>query len=329
MVLMLMLFFAAGALCPDGFAGPLYRWVDEKGVTHVTDNPPERPAGQEPVAEIAPGAQGGSSGDAAASPSKEFVARSGQWLKDPSLLSDTVITIRPVKEKTYRLEMNIRRGRHGDGDGTGQSIFMMCVLQHFAASKGYNGWREATGEVANRGSAHREKNEFLFTLVPRSPGKSDNIKDTCRKVIRPQFLWGDAEVTIDTGKPVCRKLVRIMADGELNMRKKTYDKNNRSNIFEFSVDVDGDGRKDRITETITGDRTHLSVRLATGRTYSLDESGYVSLVNLNGREHALVSYVEWEPGRKRGHTTGRRLHELTKDGPKLVCDREDLKELLQ
>jgi hypothetical protein len=327
--LITILFFTAGVLSPDVSAGPLYRWVDEKGVTHVTDSPPERPAGQEQVTEITPEAAGRPRGNADASHSKEFVARSSQWLKDPSLISDTVITIRPVKDKTYWLAMQNRGNRRGDGDGLGHSVFMMCVLHHFATSRGYNGWREAVGDAVNSGSAKKEKNEFFFTLMPSGPEKHAGIKETCRKFIRPQYLWDDVEVTVDTNKPVCRKLVRILADGELNARKKAYDKNNRSNIFEFSVDVDGDGRKDRITETITGERTHLSVKLATGKGYTLDEDGYVSLVNLNGKEHALVNYVKWDRDRKRGHTTGRRLYELTKDRAKLVCDREDLKELLQ
>ena len=111
-----ILFFTAGVLCPDVSAGPLYRWVDEKGVTHVTDSPPESPAGQEQVTEITPEAAGRPRGNVDASYSKEFVARSSQWLKDPSLISDTVITIRPVKDKTYWLAMQ-NRGRESEREG--------------------------------------------------------------------------------------------------------------------------------------------------------------------------------------------------------------------
>jgi hypothetical protein len=321
------LLFITTFLSADASAGPLYRWVDEKGVTHMSDSPPERHLGQQQMTEVTPGAARGPIDDAGASPSKEFVARSSQWMKDPLLISDTVITIRPVKDRTYRLTTEIRGTRRGDGDGMGHSIFMGCVVQHFAASKGYNGWREAAGEAANSGSAQREKNEIYFTLVPSSPGNNAQVKDRCRTFIRPRYLWNDAEVRVDTTKPICRKLVRILADHELNPRKKV-NKGGLRNVFEYAVDVDGDGRKDMVTEKIVDEKTNLTVQLADGKRYTLDEDGYIFIVNLNGKEHVFVMYTKWDRERKRGHSTGHRLYELTKDRPKLVCDREDLKELL-
>lgn len=326
-VLVFVLFFTAGCLCSDAFSGPLYRWVDQRGGIHMSDSPPERPAVQEQVTEITAESIGGAKVNVGAGPSKEFVARSSQWLKDPLLISDTVITIRPVKDRTYRLTMENRGSRRGDGDGMGHSVFMMCVLRHFAASKGYNGWREAVGETANGGSRQKEKNELFFTLVPSSPDKNDQVKDTCRTFIRPRYLWNDAEVRVDTTKPICSKLVRILADRELNPRKKV-NKDGLRNVFEYAVDVDGDGRKDMVTEKIVDEKTNLTVQLADGKRYTLDEDGYIFIVNLNGKEHVFVMYTKWDRERKRGHSTGHRLYELTKDRPELVCDREDLKELL-
>lgn len=325
--LIVFLLFTVPFLSVDACAGPLFRWVDEKGVTHMSDSPPERHPGQQQVTEVAPGAARGTRDDAGAGSSKEFIARSSQWMKDPLLISDTVITIRPVKDRTYRLTTEIRGSRRGNGDGMGHSIFMGCVVQHFAASNGYNGWREAVGETANSGSDQRDKNEIYFTLAPSSPGKNAQVKDRCRTFIRPQYLWNDAEVRIDTNKPICRKLVRILADRELNPRKKV-NKEGLRNVFEYAVDVDGDGRKDMVTEKIVDEKTNLTVQLADGKRYMLDEDGYIFIVNLNGKEHVFVMYTKWDQERKRGHLTGHRLYELTKNGPKLVCDREDLKQLL-
>jgi hypothetical protein len=319
-----ILFFTAGVLCSDVSAGPLYRWVDEKGVTHVTDSPPERPAGREEPPGVAPPAgERRSAGTARATDSREFVARSSEWLKDPSITSEIITTIRPVKDKTYKLTV-----QHGSDYGMGHSFYIFCVVHHFAASKGYNGWRETVVDEANGGPAKKEKNEIFFTLVPSAPGKNAEFKENiCRKLLRPQYMWNDVEVEYVTQKPVCRKLIRILADGELNPRKKV-NKDGMRGIFEYAVDVDGDGRLDKVTEKGVDQKSTITVQCASGKTYTLDEDGYVSLVNLNGKEHVLVNYVKWDRDRKRGHTTGRRLYELTKDRAKLVCDREDLKEIL-
>lgn len=324
LALLLCLF---AAFCSSVSAETFHRWVDEKGVTHMTNRPLDELQPENGKAGNVPEKSTGAS-----SASGIFVAKSSMWVKPGIKNLYTTIEIHPLADRTYRVKTICEREPRPFSSLEPDEVlfFSFCVFGHFASLKGFNGWKflEEENKKHNKRGGNNEI-EYSIALVKTGSRSSANMRERCSKFIRPEYLWDDVEVTVDTNKPVCRKLVRLLADGELNARKKAYDKNNRSNIFEFSVDVDGDGRKDRITETITGERTHLSVKLATGKGYTLDEDGYVSLVNLNGKEHALVNYVKWDRDRKRGHTTGRRLYELTKDKPKLVCDREDLKELLQ
>ncbi len=246
----------------------------------------------------------------------ELVAVSRDWLISPGQIPETTLSIRPVKNNTYGMKLP-----PGPAIDAGQSLYMMCVIHHFAASRGFSDWKEAVERPAG------ETGELFFTLVAGNPVKSASIRETCSGIIRPEYLWGDTGRKQAHARPVCGKFVWNTLTGEQETRPKNP-KPGASKTYEYRVDIDGDGRADTVTETVSGEKSRLSVQCSGGKRYSLSESGSMFLLSLEGREHVMVRYMTWDAERKNGKVTGLRLYELKGDRAKLVCDRADLKDLL-
>lgn len=331
-VLSLLLCFLAIPV-QNASAEPFYKWVDEKGVTHMTNQPPDSTGSSlKPGIEFLPG-------DAAEPPSgpATLVARSRDWLKPGIKNLYTTVEITPVRDRTYRVKIRCEREVRPFSAVEPDDVlfFSFCVASRFAALKGFNRWAMQENETKKDERIIGKRDiEYSISLVKAGPRANAPMKETCSKFIRPEFLWDEvpfSRVLDDRPrKPACRRLAEVMLNQEfIRHVHQKKDVPGERNVFRYSLDVDGDGKTDRVTERITGKTTYLDVQCASGHAYKLVEDGSLFLLKIDQKEYAMISDVAWDEKKRQGKTTGMRLFELTRHKANLVCDRNDLQELIR
>jgi hypothetical protein len=328
-----ILFCFLFVLALDASADTFYKWVDEKGVTHMTNQPPDGMNGSQK-----PGEEGAPS-DAALLPSRstKFVAKSNDWLKPGIKNLYTTVEITPVRDRTYRVKIRCEREVRPFSAVEPDDVlfFSFCVASRFAALKGFNRWAMQEDETKKDERIIGKRDiEYSIALVKAGPRANAPMRETCSKFIRPEFLWDEvpfSRVLDDRPrKPACRRLMEVMLNQEfIRHVHQKKDVPGERNVFRYSLDVDGDGKTDRVTERITGKTTHLDVQCASGHAYKLVEDGSLFLLTIDRKEYAMISDVAWDEKKRQGKTTGMRLFELTRHKADLVCDRSDLQELIR
>jgi hypothetical protein len=120
---------------------------------------------------------------------------------------------------------------------------------------------------------------------------------------------------------LCKKVALLIKNGTINEYVPPV-----ANIPDISVyqnlDIDEDGIPDKVEVSSGSEGSYLEVVLSSGSKYELDD-GSIMIVKLKGKAYALVTYFDWKiltDGTKVGKEVGHRLHLLTKNGVKMVCD---------
>jgi len=129
---------------------------------------------------------------------------------------------------------------------------------------------------------------------------------------------------------LCRKVASMIKDGTIDKYavagencKDQVDPRCTEYLY---LDIDGDGRTDKVIVSSGEDSSYLEVDLSGGSKYDIDESGFIIVVRIKKQIYALVTYWVWDrrpDGSKVGEKVANRLYKLTKREAKIVCDIND------
>ena len=270
---------------------------------------------------------------------KRFVAKSKEWLKPG--VKDIATTVEITHEKNNIYNVNISSSKEVKPFSAVEPddviFFSFCVAQYFASKKGFNGW-----EILKNNKTEGEKlnvtkgTQYSIALTKTAPQTNEYVRNNCGKFIRSKFLSKsipmERVLEDSTKKPICRRFLEIRTDRDFITRylhQKYFDnKNPRNNNFKFSLDIDRDGKMDNVSELITGkvgsDKTTLEVKCSGKTEYNLIENGHIMLLAIDGKEYALSYDTVWDDKKRQGISTNKNLYELTCEGAKLVCEKDDL-----
>jgi hypothetical protein len=122
-------------------------------------------------------------------------------------------------------------------------------------------------------------------------------------------------------KMLCRKVATLLKENKIDKyvpERKDFDPRGSEYL---NVDIDGDGKADKIIVSTGAGESYLKVYLPTGIEYDLEVSGFITLIRFEGNIYAIVTYREWNAARDDDKIIGYRLYKLTKDKANIVCDK--------
>ncbi len=304
-----------------------YNWTDEEGATHIGNEA----GNDEPLRKDETKENVGSRPLAVTSDTSSFVVHSRQWLKPGIKDIGVTVEISNVKNNIYHVSTKSSRQIKPFSEVEPDDVlfFTFCVADYFASNKGFNGWTIKKKDQATK----RSEMGYSIALTDVGSRISENKHNECSKFIKPEFLAKNTtsdKITITNNqKPVCGSLIEMMANYELmnHAHQKKYQPN-QGTKFQFTFDINRDGKMDNVRESIIGSTIHLEVTCAGYPSYRNAQDADLTLLAIDGKEYALFTEVKWDKQKRRGTPTSRRLYELTCQGAKLVCDRQDMAVLL-
>ena len=155
---------------------------------------------------------------------------------------------------------------------------------------------------------------FLIFGLPDLYAKDEYVKSTSTKV----------SIANKNPKALCKKVALLIKNGTIDKYVLESKDIPDSRASEYpNIDLDKDGKKDKIIVDSGEDGSFLDVTLSSGGGYDI-EDGFMMLVGFDNRVYALVTYWEWKrnkDGSKDGHIVGHRLYWLTKNKAEIICDR--------
>ncbi|MDQ5988390.1 MAG: hypothetical protein CSYNP_04150 [Syntrophus sp. SKADARSKE-3] len=144
--------------------------------------------------------------------------------------------------------------------------------------------------------------------------KDENVKPTLAK----------GTVANMNPKALCKKVALLIRNGTIDKYVlESKDIPDRGRASEYpNIDLDNDGKMDKIIVDSGEAGSFLDVRLSSGGGYDI-EDGFMMLVGFDKQIYALVTYWEWKRNKddsKDGHIIGHRLYQLTKHKAEIICD---------
>jgi hypothetical protein len=120
---------------------------------------------------------------------------------------------------------------------------------------------------------------------------------------------------------LCKKVAALIKSNKIDEympERKDFDPRGSEYL---NVDIDGDGKADKIIVGSGSEGSFLEVSLSTGVEYDVDEGGFITIFRFEENVYAVVTYQEWNANRVGSKTIGYRLYKLTKDAAIIVCDK--------
>ena len=160
---------------------------------------------------------------------------------------------------------------------------------------------------------------LILFLVGGTAGAQEK-QDTDAKATTKAKVGG----TIKANKSLCKRVAAMIKNKTINRYVPEridipIEIDPRGSEYR-NLDIDGDGKPDKVTVSSGSDESLLEVKLSTGSNYEIND-GLMKLIKLNGRTYALVTY--WETSITDWRLIGHRLYWLTKQGADLVCDTDN------
>ena len=113
-----------------------------------------------------------------------------------------------------------------------------------------------------------------------------------------------------TQKSICKKVAALLKKNKI----AEYMPERRD------IDIDGDGKADKIIVSTGAAESLLAVHLSTGGEYDVEVSGFITIIRFEDNIYAVVTYREWNAAKDNDKIIGYRLYKLTKDTAIIVCD---------
>jgi len=122
-------------------------------------------------------------------------------------------------------------------------------------------------------------------------------------------------------KMVCKKVSTLLKENKIDKHvpeRKDFDPRGSEYL---NLDIDGDGKADKIIVSTGAGESYLKVYLSTGIEYDLEVSGFITLIRFEGNIYAIVTYREWNAAKDSSKIIGYRLYKLAKDEAIIACDK--------
>jgi len=122
-------------------------------------------------------------------------------------------------------------------------------------------------------------------------------------------------------KVLCKKIATLLKENKIDKyvpERKDFDP--RASEY-LNLDIDGDGKADKIIVSRGAGESYLGVHLSTGVEYDVEVSGFITLIRFEGNIYAIVTYREWNAAKDNDKVIGYQLYKLTKDRAIIVCDK--------
>jgi hypothetical protein len=123
-----------------------------------------------------------------------------------------------------------------------------------------------------------------------------------------------------TQKSICKKVAALLKKNkiaEYMPERRDFDPNGSEYL---NIDIDGDGKADKIIVSTGAAESLLAVHLSTGGEYDVEVSGFITIIRFEDNIYAVVTYREWNAAKDNDKIIGYRLYKLTKDTAIIVCD---------
>lgn len=127
--------------------------------------------------------------------------------------------------------------------------------------------------------------------------------------------------TDEDQKTLCKKVAALIKNNKIDEHVPEIKHFDPRGSEYLNVDIDGDGKADKIIVSSGSEGSFLEVSLSTGVEYDVDEDGFITIFRFEGNVYAVVTYREWNANRVGSKTIGYRLYKLTKDAAIIVCDK--------
>lgn len=122
-------------------------------------------------------------------------------------------------------------------------------------------------------------------------------------------------------KMLCKKVATLLKENKIDKyvpERKDFDPRGSEYL---NLDIDGDGKADKIIVSAGAGESNLEVHLSTGVEYDVEVSGFIKLIRFESNIYAIVTYREWNAAKDDDKIIGYQLYKLTKDKAIIVCDK--------
>jgi hypothetical protein len=161
-----VLIFAIMILYSNAQADNYHQWVDNDGVTHISNYPVDNSRQKSgKIIGAQPDKQTETPSDA-----KKFVAKSREWLK--SGIKDIATTVEITHEKNNIYNVNISSSKEVKPFSAVEPddvvFFSFCVADYFASQKGFNGW-EMLKDNKKENKESRDRKGIKYSIALAKP----------------------------------------------------------------------------------------------------------------------------------------------------------------